>query len=67
MHDNREKCGICEYYQKKTNKYGECRIRSPIAIPRADCVSSIWPVVQEDSWCGEFVLGVYGIPLEEDK
>ena len=51
-------CGLCMYYDEKSDTSGLCRRR----VPRTPCGTSFeegqapkWPTVSVDDWCGEFL------------
>lgn len=44
-------CSGCEFY---CHGHGECRRNPPAHDPNFPARAGAWPVVKENSWCGEF-------------
>lgn len=49
-------CKNCAYYDKITDKGGECRWRPPMVVARL-AAGAIWefPETYADYWCGQFL------------
>lgn len=47
-------CATCEFIFPSTN---ECRRYPPTAMLEGANIRSVWPVVVDDDWCGEYQAG----------
>jgi hypothetical protein len=75
-------CVSCRYWQGRAG-YGECRKYPPVVVDAMDGVSTEWPAVATDDWCGEwekrpehicegvlvhvYESGPYGFPVKSVK
>lgn len=48
-------CGKCQFFEPKSENYGECRYRAPYAVYNSQDqgVTSFWPLVSKDDACGD--------------
>lgn len=50
-----DSCKTCRYYEPDKDGHGYCHRYPPtVAQARCDSGASVYPVVLEANWCGEF-------------
>ena len=50
------RCETCMFFHKVIASIGECRKNVPKIIQEINDSIGIWPEVEDDKWCGEFVF-----------
>lgn len=53
MNGMMKKCSECKFFVKEYGDYGQCR-RFPPTNPSISKYGYNFPIVDKDSWCGEF-------------
>jgi len=55
-----ENCSTCKYFAVIDGKVGNCRRFPPVPFPVGpNNVSTIWPAVRHEQWCGEWRQIIY--------
>jgi len=52
-------CEGCKHYHNLHGHKGECRLRPPVLLVHAGDITSEWPEVYPNDWCGEFAVPEY--------
>lgn len=54
---NEKHCEFCKFFEATDAASGVCRRMPPAPFPTGpDKVTSFWPSVNNQHWCGEYVL-----------
>jgi hypothetical protein len=54
--DDGSVCGFCAYFKRLEVCKGACRRHAPVDLEEYVC--GVWPVVNDDDWCGDFALAL---------
>ena len=50
-------CKNCKYFTRDEKEKGECHRYPPkVLLVKIDDIMQVWPIVNEDTFCGEFTL-----------
>jgi len=63
-------CKKCRHFHQFTNyESGHCRRYPPVVLDTKEegLESTVWPVVNEEHWCGEYFISVQYVELKEYK